>query len=140
MSPKKKHPIGWTKNTGFQIGVRRTLPIELDDAWRLITSTRGLILWLGPTPGLQLEKGARYEMEDGSGGEVRVFSPGSHLRLTWDPGGWPRPSTIQVRVIPKGDRTTIAFHQEHLPGPEEREQRRAHFTAALDDLEALVED
>jgi hypothetical protein len=52
-----------------------------------------------------------------------------------------------VRVIPKGDRTTIShisldsaatFHQEHLPGAGEREERRAHFTAALDALEALI--
>lgn len=140
MSGKKKPPTGWTKDTGYQIGARRTLPVEHNQAWELVTSTPGVNLWLGPTPGIRLEKGARYKLEDGSEGEVRVISPGSHLRLTWNPGGWKRPSTIQVRVIPKGDRTTIAFHQEHLPGPQAREQRRAHFKSALAELEALIRE
>ncbi|MDH3944043.1 MAG: hypothetical protein OEV06_08125 [Anaerolineae bacterium] len=69
---------------------------------------------------------------------MRVFKPNSHLRLTHHPPGWPRPSTIQVRVIPSGDKTVIAFHQEHLPGPQERAQRRLHYHAALDKLADLI--
>jgi hypothetical protein len=69
---------------------------------------------------------------------VRVYSHNSHLRITWQPQGWQRASTIQVRVIPKEDRTVIAFHQEHLPGAKEREERRAHYTSALDELERII--
>ena len=62
------------------------------------------------------------------------------LRITWLPKGrgWPRPSTIQVRVVPKGDKTTVVFHEEHLPGPDEREERRAFFKGALDELERII--
>jgi uncharacterized protein YndB with AHSA1/START domain len=126
-----------TKDVGFQIGVRRTLPIGHEDAWRLLTSDQGLKIWLGPISGLDFAKGARYQLADGSAGEVRVYSPNSHLRITWRPRGWPRASTIQVRAIPKGDKTVIAFHQEHLPGAKEREERRAHFRSALDELERV---
>ena len=42
---------------------------------------------------------------------------------------------MQVRVIPRGEKTVVAFHQEHLPGPAEREQRKAHYLGALDELE-----
>jgi len=138
MTGRSKRPTGLTKDVGFQIGVRRTLPIHHADAWQLVTSEKGVNIWLGSTSELDFGKGARYRLADGSVGEVRVFSPNSHLRITWQPPGWSRSSTIQVRVIPKGDRTTIAFHQEHLPGAGEREERRAHFAAALDALEALI--
>ena len=74
---------------------------------------------------------------DGATGEVRVFSPGSHLRVTWHPPGWPRASTIQLRVIPKGNRTVVAFHQEHLPSAEARTERRAHYKTSLDKLEGI---
>lgn len=123
---------GKTRDVGYQIGVRRTMPLALDEAWALLTSPEGVRLWLGDAPGVEIEPGADYVLEDGSSGEIRVVSDRSHLRLTWQPGDWPRASTLQVRVIPKDERTTIAFHQEHLPGPDEREARRAHFARVLD--------
>ncbi|MFN2128846.1 MAG: hypothetical protein ACK2TU_13385, partial [Anaerolineales bacterium] len=76
-------------------------------------------------------------LTDGSYGTIRVYTPGSHLRITWQPRGWARPSTIQVRVIHKGNRSIIAFHQEHLPGATERAERRQHFIRALDALEKI---
>lgn len=126
---------GKTRSTGFQIGVRRTLPVSPDKAWRLVTAAAGRKLWLGEGTGVRLAAGRSYRLADGSSGEVRVVRENSHLRLTWRPRGWERPSTIQVRVIPSGEKTVVAFHQEHLPGPEEREARRRHFAAALDALE-----
>ena len=66
------------------------------------------------------------------------MEPGSHLRLTWQPGGWARSSTIQVRVLPAARGATVAFHQEHLPGAQAREARRAHFAAALDALARIA--
>lgn len=133
---KGKRVLGQTEGTGFQIGVRRTLSIPPDEAWRLVTSAEGVRGWLGGAPELRWEKGESYRLRDGSAGEVRVFKPGSHLRITWQPEGWPRASTIQVRVMPSGEqKSVISFHQEHLPGPAERQARREFFDAALDALE-----
>jgi uncharacterized protein YndB with AHSA1/START domain len=132
---KGKRGVGQTADGAFQVGVRRTLPMAHDDAWRLVTSAQGVRAWLGETSGFAWEKGAAYATPGGAAGQVRVFKPGSHLRMTWRPPGWARPSTIQVRVLPAGGRTTIAFHQERLPGAAEREERRRHFEAALDALQ-----
>lgn len=130
--------VGKTRDAGWQVGARRTLPIGLDDAWRLITSREGVRAWLGDGARVAFERGREYALADGSAGTVRVVEPESHVRLTWQPDGWPRPSTIQVRVLPAGERTTIAFHQEHMPDAAARQERRAHFTAALDALERLI--
>lgn len=139
MSKSDRRPVGQTRDTGWQIGVRRTLPITHTEAWKLITSPAGLSVWLGNGADLHLSQGESYELADGATGEVRVLAPDSHLRITWLPKGvgWPGPSTIQVRVLPNGEKTVIAFHQEHLPGPEAREERRAFFDAALDELERI---
>jgi uncharacterized protein YndB with AHSA1/START domain len=118
--------------------MRRTLPVSLDDAWRLVTSAQGARAWLGAGSAPRFARGESYALADGSGGEVRVVAPNSHLRLTWRPRGWARASTIQVRVIPAGERTTIALHQENLPSAAARDVRRAHFAAALDELGRLV--
>jgi uncharacterized protein YndB with AHSA1/START domain len=138
MMENSKRPVGLTKDTGYQIGVRRTLPIRHDNAWRVLTSPVGVQMWLGASSNLDFTEGAMYEASDGSRGEIRVFSPNSHLRITWKPQGWSRASTIQLRVIPKGDKTVVAFHQEHLPGSKERAERREHFKATLDNLERIT--
>lgn len=140
MTASNDRPVGLTQDAGYQIGVRRTLDIALADAWDLLLSPEGRAAWLGAADDLDFTKGAAYTLADGTTGELRVFKPHSHLRLTWQPPGWARPSTIQVRVIPaKNDRTTIAFHQEHLPDGGAREDRRAHFKAALDELQRLID-
>lgn len=131
-------PIGLTKDAGFQIGVRRTLHAPEALVWELLFSAKGLNIWLGPTQGFNLETTDTYELDDGAAGEVRVFKPGSHARLTWQPGNYPRGSTIQVRVIGKEDKTTIAFHQEHLPDSAARAERRDHYQQALDELEEIL--
>jgi uncharacterized protein YndB with AHSA1/START domain len=135
---KGKRAVGQTAAAGFNVGAQRTLPIPADEAWELLLSPDGVHTWLGGA-GPRWEKGETYALKDGSGGEVRVFKPGSHLRMTWQPQGWPRASLIQVRVMPKGeDRSIISFHQEHLPGAAEREERRRFFDAALDALQQQV--
>ncbi|WP_420130410.1 SRPBCC family protein [Longimicrobium sp.] len=135
---KGKRALGQTAATGFEIGVRRTLQIPADDAWQLLMSPEGVGAWLGGK-GPRWEKGETYTLKDGSAGEVRVFKPGSHLRMTVQPEGWPRASTLQVRVMPSGEeKTVISFHQEHLPGAAEREERRKFFEAALDALQKRV--
>lgn len=132
-------PTGLTKDSGWQIGVRRTLPLDRETAWELLISDRGLALWLGEISQIDLVEEGSYTLVNGMSGEFRVFKPYSHLRLTWQPPDWPRPSTIQVRVIPKGEKAVIAFHQEHMPSEAARVERRAHFKGALDSLSEMIE-
>jgi len=132
-----KRRIGETKSTGFQVGARRTFSVPPEHAWKVLTSPRGTTLWLGPGSPPRFAAGERYRLADGSEGEVRVVSD-SHLRLTWRPATWEGASTVQVRVIPRGAGTVVAFHQEHLPGPAEREERKSFYAAALDGLERML--
>lgn len=135
---KGTRAVGQTASTGFQIGVRRTLPLALEDAWRLVTSPEGMRAWLGDARDLAWEKGAVYTAADGASGEVRVVKPDSHVRITRRAPGWERPSTIQVRVLPAAAGTTLSFHEEHLPSGEAREERRGHYEAVLDQLARLA--
>jgi uncharacterized protein YndB with AHSA1/START domain len=121
MTDQQPRPAGQTRDAGWEIGARRTLPVEAEQLWALLVAPEGRRLWLGETPGLELAQGAAYRLDDGTSGRVTVFKPGSHMRLTWHPPGWPRPSIIQVRALPSKAGAVLAFHQEHLPGPGERE-------------------
>jgi activator of HSP90 ATPase len=137
MSNQEKS-TGLTRDAGYQIGVRRTVQVPHERVWNFVFSTPGLNIWLGPTAGIEFEPKRTYRLGDGAIGEVRVFKPGSHARLTWQPGNYPRSSTIQVRIIKREDKTTIAFHQERLPSSDERSLRRDHFKKAIDEIERLL--
>lgn len=137
---KGRRVVGQTADGTFQVGVSRTLPVDPKRAWAVLTSPEGARVWLGDLEELRLEEGAQWSAADGAAGEVRVVRHGSHVRLTRDPGGWDRPTTIQVRVEAKDERTVIGFHEENLPARDDRLERRAHYWGALDRLAALLVD
>jgi len=129
---------GKTKHAGYQVGARRTVDSAPDVCWRFLTSSQGVAIWLGHVELASWQVGTKYAAADGVRGEVRVFKPYSHLRITWHPVGWQRASTMQLRIIPKGSGCTIALHQEHLPGPDARAMRKQDFITMLDGIEQAL--
>lgn len=125
-------PVGLTASAGFQIGVRRTLPVSQEQAWTLLTSAEGLPIWIGRLGTLPLTPGQAYVTDDGISGEIRVVKAGEQLRLTWRKPDWPQSSTLQIRLIPShAGRTTISFHQEKLADMSAREQMKLRWEEAL---------
>ena len=128
----ERNEVGKTADVGYQIGVSRTLPFSEETIWGLLLSPEGQAVWLGGP--IEVEEGAKYSLADGATGEVRVYKPWSHIRLTWRPPGWARPSLIQVRVIPAKTGTTLSFHQEHLRDGAARSEMKARWEAVIDEL------
>jgi uncharacterized protein YndB with AHSA1/START domain len=122
---------GRTKDAGWEIGVRRTVPARVDDVWALLRSPEGTAIWLGGPADLAP---GPYRLDDGTEGEVRADAPGSHIRLTWRPPGAAAPSTIQVRVTEAASGATIAFHHERLADADERERMRRRWVDVIDRL------
>ncbi len=129
--------VGQTKSAGFQVGVRRTFPVSLDDAWRFLTSERGVDIWLGEPLSLRFVVGETFTTTDGTTGTIRVVNPRVNIRLTWQPPEWQQPSTIQVRTIANGEQTTISFHQEQLAGARERAHMQQHWQRVLETFQTL---
>ena len=133
-----KRVFGETESVGFEIGVQKTLPLTPAQAWDLLTQPAGRALWLGAVPCLHWQKHGAYKTAEGTRGEIRSFTPGRHLRLTWQPLHFSTPSTLQVSLIPSGTKTSLRFHQEKLPSAEAREQMRAHWRDVLQKLAELA--
>jgi uncharacterized protein YndB with AHSA1/START domain len=122
------------KHAGYQVGVRRTIDLPMEECWQLITLIEGVKVWLGEIEIANWEAKERYRLPYGTRGKIRVYAPPSHLRLTWQAAGWSGPSTIQLRVVPKGTKSVIALHQENLPGPAERAELKGDFLRIFDQL------
>jgi len=126
-------PTGLTKDAGYEIGVSRTLPLPAEEVWRFLTGREGLTMWLGEGARIEPRRGAAYTLADGTTGEVRGYKEGARLRLTHRPAGQ-RETTIQITVTPRGNRALLQFHQERLADSAERERRRRHWKAVMDEV------
>ncbi|MFD2445055.1 SRPBCC domain-containing protein [Bacillus sp. CGMCC 1.16607] len=124
--------VGQTASVGFQVGVRRTMPISPTQAWMFLTSPEGLKLWLGTVSFRTFKDGDNFQSNEGITGQFRVVKPLKQIRLKWQKKGWDKPSTLQIRLISdKSDRTTISFHQENLDQPDKREQMKLYWEDVL---------
>ncbi len=128
--------VGKTAAVGYQIGVRRTLACGEEALWALILSPAGMAVWLGGA--IELAAGAPYALDDGTRGQVRVYKPWSHIRLTWQPPGWARPSTVQVRVGAASGGTTLSFHQENLADGAARAAMKTRWAGVIEQLSKLL--
>lgn len=124
--------VGQTKDAGFQIGVRKTLPISIAKAWDFLFSTEGLEIWLGKLTLNDLQLNKPYKTEDGIEGKVKILKPLSHIRLTWKKKNWTNISIVQIRVINAKDKTTIGFHQEKLLESAQRDEMKNHWNSIID--------
>lgn len=111
---------GQTQDAGWQVGVRRTLPLELAEAWELLTCPPWLERWSGL---------AALDRDDPA---VRSLTAPRVVRVRT------RHSLVQLRVQAAVSGTTVAFHEDHLPDEQARNLRKAYWAQVLDDLEAAV--
>ena len=119
-------PTGKTKSQGWEIGIRRTMPIGIDKAWELLMTSPGLDYWLGAGVEPPFKNGEKYTTEEHTVGEIRSFVEGSLIRLTWQPQDWCFRSTLQIRLLPAAKGTTISIHHEKLHSGDQREAMRLH--------------
>ncbi|RPI44950.1 MAG: ATPase [Bacteroidetes bacterium] len=130
---------GQTQDAGFQVGVRKTVPGKFQDIWDFLFSDRGLSLWLGPIDPDDLVIRKEFSLGNSVTVKITVFEPYSHLRMSWKKNDWPNSSRLQLRVMASGDeKSVIAFHQEMLTGPEQREEMKDYWDNILSRLGELV--
>ncbi|MEP3836011.1 MAG: SRPBCC domain-containing protein [Algibacter sp.] len=125
-----KKQVGQTKDVGIQFGIRKTVSISAELVWNFLFSDKGVEIWLGKLKH-ELEFKKEFETKKGITGFVRVFKPKSHIRLNWKLKDWPNMSTVQLRVIEKQEKTTIAIHQEKLLNAEQRSKMKEYWVKII---------
>jgi len=128
---------GLTKDAGWEVGVRQTVPAPLPVVWNFLLGD-GLPLWLGETTMLPREKGAAYETADGVRGSVRGYAEGAKIRLSWHPDDWPHDTILQLTVKESATGTTIGIHHEKLADRDERRMMLGHWKSVVADLADAV--
>ena len=133
-------PVGLTRDAGWQIGVSRTLRVDLDTAWAYLVSPDGLAVWLGAGLDTPLVTGQVYETAEGTRGEIRSLRHHDRIRLTWKPVGRPDDATVQIALAPAKSGCTFRFHTERLYDSDERERMREHWKGVVARIERDLTD
>ncbi|HEX2984099.1 MAG TPA: SRPBCC domain-containing protein [Ignavibacteriales bacterium] len=126
--------VGLTKDAGFQFGLRKTFPLSVEEVWGFMFSKEGISIWLGNMDISVLEKDTEYKTKKGIEGVVKVFKPYSHIRMRWKKKDWENVSTLQIRVMPTGNKATIGFHQENMLNAAQREKMKAYWNGIMEEL------
>ena len=136
-----KRPVGRTRDAGWQIGVSRTIHVDIETAWNYLVSAEGLPTWLGEgIDPLAVAKGETYETVDGTSGEFRSVHKHDRIRLTWQPDERPDDATVQIALTPAKTGCTFHFHTERLHDNTEREAIRDHWRAIADAIDTALTD
>jgi uncharacterized protein YndB with AHSA1/START domain len=134
-----ERPTGLTEGAGWEVGVSRTLRVDVVTAWDFLVSPAGVSLWLGDDVSMPLEKGLTYRTADGTSGEVRSLRPHDRVRLTWRPPGRDSDAILQVALAAAAPGCVVRFHSERLVDSGDREAMRTHFRETLDRLQDALE-
>ena len=114
---KMERKIGLTKDAGWQFGIRKTVPAELETVWDFLFSETGTYTWL---------KGANKEFST-----LKSFS---HIRTKWKLETWTNDATLQMRLISNANNTTIAFHIDNMLNETQREEARNYWKEILSEI------
>lgn len=117
---------GLTKDAGWELGVRTTVPAPLPVVWDYLVGA-GLPVWLGEIDALPTEKGEAFETRDAVRGSIRSYTEHTRLRIGWQPDDWPHDTTLQITVKEAAAGTTIGIHHEKLADREERKLMLGHW-------------
>lgn len=126
---------GRTKDGNFQVGVRRTFPVSVKEAWDHLLCQKGLKIWLGLTDVEKFQVKSPFVTPDGVRSMITTLNPYVNLRMQYQAERWTSSSILQVRVIDASGKATVSFHQEKLPDQESRIKMKQHWSSVLDRLE-----
>ncbi|NLU93017.1 SRPBCC domain-containing protein [Chitinophaga sp. Ak27] len=129
-----KKQVGHTTSQGWEIGIRRTFTMEAHQAWEMLFTQPVLSSWLDDKADLPFEKGSTYTNKTGITILVSSVTTGKVIRMKWQQSGDPQTSTLQIRIIPAKEKTTISFHHEWLKNEQERDLMKGYWSRVLDEI------
>ncbi|WP_312994676.1 hypothetical protein [Chryseobacterium flavum] len=118
-----KNKTGLTKDTGWQFGIRRTLPLPLENVWNIFFSEEGLKHWAA-----------------GVDQNFSTYKEFSHIRTKWKHKNFNEKANLQIRFIPSKTvgKTTISIHVDQLLNESQREETQKYWSAIMKEITGLI--
>ena len=124
-------PTGRAADGSYQAGVRRSMQMSAEEAWKNWGESQGMARWLGACEE-PLEEGKESALEDGTRIKAVRVRPPKQLRLRLEREDWAQPRTAQLRILKAARGVTVALHLEGLSSVRERSEVIERWTQALE--------
>lgn len=113
----------------------KTLPLSQTGMWKFLETPRGLELWLKPLSDFYFHAGESFEIAGGIYGEVRTLKKPERLRLRWQNEDWPKPSVLNLIVIPRpGQKCVLVFQHDQLPSERAKTAMKNYWKKVLQNV------
>lgn len=109
-----KNKVGLTKDAGWQFGIRKSVPLNINEVWELLFSEDIIQHWI---------KHATREFS--------TFKQFSHIRTKWKLKEWANEAALQMRLLSNKDKTVIAFHIDKLLNETQRSETKSYWENAI---------
>lgn len=130
---------GQTQDSGFQVGISKTLPIRKEALWDIITSPKGFALIVGDETDAKNAINQNQTSKTGIEYRITTYEAYSHMRMQWRLPEWMDYSILQVRVIEqRSGNAALTFHQEKMASKKIREEMRQYWKDRFDRLKILA--
>jgi activator of HSP90 ATPase len=129
-----KRVPGQTLKGDYSVTSTKAFAIDAKSLWKLVSSAKGIDIWLQPLSSFSLRPKSQYEVAGGIFGEVRTMKAPQRIRMTWQDSDWEKPTTLQINVYPKKGKSMLVIQHEHLKTASLKEEMRKRWRRALEKL------
>lgn len=116
----------------YTVTATKTVAVSGFKAWKFLTSTAGMEMWLRPLSAFDLTPGAQFECAGEVFGEVRTMKAGQYVRLRWQETEWSKPTTLYMSVASRSKtKCVLIISHDGFKTERQREWMRAHWKERL---------
>lgn len=113
----------------------KSLSVSEKTAWKFLTSSEGLAMWLQPMSEFVLKPKQPFEIAGGIFGEVRTMLINRRLRLSWQDMEWNKITYVHLLIVPRPNQKCIlAFQHEGLQTARQKTQMHQHWRKILEEV------
>jgi uncharacterized protein YndB with AHSA1/START domain len=123
----------------YSMAATKTFPIDQKSAWKILTSKRGIDVWLRPLSQMEIKPKRTFETENGVFGEVRTLKAPHRIRIRWNDTDWEKPSSVMIVIIFRpAKKCVVAIQHEKLTSNRIKTQMREHWKNVLNELTSIL--
>lgn len=91
----------------YMVTATKSLACHVSKTWKLLTTKKGVDIWMLPVSKVSIKPGAQFETTDGYFGEIRTMKVDRRVRMTWQDPLWDKPTTVELHLVPRPDDKSI---------------------------------
>ncbi len=126
------------KKLEYQVSVSKIFSVATQKMWEFLFAEIGIGIWLGKINLDDLEINKIFKTENGTEGKLTVLVPDCHLRFSWKPIDWEKPSIVELRVKDIKGKSSVLFHHTKFYKLEQKVTLRTHWKAVIAKMEIAL--